>query len=138
MKTATFKKSALLAAALFTLLGFSFSAHAKVKFRVKNCAGEKMLVCVFDGKDKDYVFEADFARIKDGDKASMKCAGQGKGGCKVRATSMSVDICNPDSTGSGIIFDGRHKGYFLLHGDDGNSDLEEVSESVFKADNACD
>ena len=123
-------KYALIAISLFTLLGTSFAVHAKVKFKVRNCGDEKMLVCVFNGKDSVRMFEADFSRLGVNSTATLKCAGQGKGGCKVRATLQHTSHCDSSDMND---FSGNHKGYYILHD---KYDLEEVSESEYNKD--CD
>ena len=135
MKTQRFTQYILIAISLFTLIGASSSAHAKVKLKVKNCADTKMLVCVFNGKDSSLFAESDFARIKDGDSATLKCEGQGKGGCKIKVNTDASKTC---VSGTNTHIKGRYKGHFLLYGDEGSSQFIKVTESEYKDSNACD
>ena len=134
MKASRLAQYAIIAVSLFTLLGIATTAHANQKVRVKNCSGEKMLVCTFDGKDSATVAEADFKRLENGKTTTLKCKGQGKGGCKVKADGRDNSACGERS---GKLFSGRHKGYFLLFDDEENSDFVKVPESEYKKADAC-
>ncbi len=134
MKTSRFTQYALIAASLFALSGLSTSAYATQKVRIKNCVGEKVLVCTFNGRDSATVAEADFKRLGDGDTTTLKCDGQGKGGCKVKASKDEDSACGERK---GKLFSGRHSGYFLLFGASDDSDLVEVTESEYNDANAC-
>ncbi len=134
MNTSHITRFALLVISLFSLLSFTCSAHAAAQVHIKNCAGEKMLVCTFNGRDVVMMIEADFKRLPDGDSSTLQCAEeQGKGGCRVKAVSRHTSDCGQSY---GTTFSGRHKGYFLLFGE-GYNDLKEVTESQYKDANAC-
>ena len=134
MKTSRLTQYAIIAVSLFALLGIATTAHAKQKVRIKNCSGDKMLVCTFNGDDSATRIEADRTKLSKNSTTTLKCEGNGKGGCKVKADSNQSRECGDRK---GKLFSGRHKGYFLLFGDNDNDDLVEVSESEYEDDNAC-
>ena len=67
--------------ALSTLI--AGQALAKSRGQVINCSGEKVKLCVFNGKDSSRVYPKEVYILKDGEYANISCKGQGKRRCKV-------------------------------------------------------
>ena len=136
MNTSHLTRSVLLAAGLFTLTGLSFSAHAEVSVKVKNCANNQITVCSYNGKDSSMLVQYQRASfIEQGKGKKLKCKGQGKGGCKLMViVSDSYSDCGDYGTRVGS----RHKGHVLIYGNSSNDDLVEVSSSEYNDSNACD
>ena len=101
--------------------------------RIANCAGEKMLVCTFNGDDSATNNEHDFKRLPNGDKVRLSCHGHGKGGCKVKADSRHTADCGKCQ---GKLWSGRKKGYFKILGD-GDNDLVEIDETKYQSSSPC-
>ena len=72
-------RNTLVLLSLNLMLGFGASAQAAIKVYVKNCSGSSLKVVSFNGKDSVRLSEYQSKTISNGDSASLKCKGEGKG-----------------------------------------------------------
>jgi hypothetical protein len=130
-------KRTMIGLAFLAMVGFAAAAAADgsghVHINIVNCTGQRILVCTFNGDDGVTSTEHDSAKPNNGEKRKLSCHGHGKGGCKVK---MANNVSSDCGEHKGQLFNGRHKGYFKIVGND-DGDLVEISKDTYDSDDAC-
>jgi hypothetical protein len=84
----------LLSLGLLTLVitaGAAQGAEKKRRPYLRNCTGERVLVCAYNGKDKLGSVAASSKALNKGDRMRINCNGQGKQRCIVKVINASRD-----------------------------------------------